>query len=65
MTNDKDEVIFDSEYVASNLNSFFTGIASKIVSEIPPCNLSLSDVDDFYEKTGVSQNSFRLAVVTE
>ena len=29
------------------------------------CNFSVSDVDDFYEKKGASQNSFRLAVVTE
>ena len=62
---DDQEVSFDSEYVASTFNNFFTRIVSKLVSKLGISDFSPSEIDSFYETWGVSQDSCSLFVVSE
>ena len=57
---------FDSNKVATIFNNFFTSIASKLVSSLPPKSDQYGEdfVSTFYRERGVMTNSFSLNKVT-
>lgn len=61
------EVTFDKERVGQAFNTYFTSIASSLVSKLPSCTgiFGKEFVTDYYQSKGVVQNTFRLSPVGE
>ena len=66
--NINNELCHDSKKVADFINSFFTNVASKLVSELPRVDelygIGSSMFRKFYQKKGVTPSSFRLKEIS-
>lgn len=62
---DSDEIIFDSDSVASKFNTFFCNIPSKLVQKLKNRNFDTQKLSHFYKVMNVKTNSFSFTIVTE
>lgn len=60
-----DEIIFDDEKVASSFNTFFSNIASKLVSVLPNRLFDDGKLQLYYSEKGIKPNSFTFTIVSE
>ena len=65
LTNEDDDVCFDSDFVANKCNHYFCNIAEKLVHKLPLRTYREDRVEDYYKEKGVERNSFKLNVVEQ
>ena len=65
LTNEDDDVCFDSDFVANKFNHYFCNIADKLVHKLPLRTYREDRTVDYYKDKGVERNSFKLNVVEQ
>ena len=60
------EVVFEKKFVADKFNSFFCGIAEKLVNLLPPKDkVNYESVGKFYSEKNVTPNKFKFEKMSE
>jgi hypothetical protein len=65
LKDERDEVCFETEFVANKFNKFFCGVASKLVAKLRKKDFNEKKVSAFYQEKGVKPKDFRFSIITE
>ena len=55
LTNEDDDVCFDSDFVANKFNHYFCNIVEKLVHKLPLRTYREDRMEDYYKEKGVEE----------